>query len=279
MMELAPDFAARFETPPTFDQILALEGEVFRKLEGRRTFRFVVGGKSYFIKIHLGIGWREIVKNLLHFKLPVTGAGNEMRAIRRLESLGVPTMKIAGYGCRGMNPARQQSFLVTDELLGTVSLEDFARDWPTERPETLLKRKLIDKVASIARILHENGVNHRDFYICHFLLDIDSVGTREGDGSPILYVIDLHRAQIRNRVPVRWRVKDISGLFFSSMDIGLTSRDYFRFLKGYRKKSLRNIFRDDRVFLNRVYRKALALYLKDFNRMPTLPPMLLPRSI
>lgn len=270
-MELDPDFADRFGAPPSFDQILSLQGEVFRSLDGRRTLRFSVGGKSYFIKIHLGIGWKEIVKNLLQFKIPVMGAENEMKAIRRIESLGVPTMKIAGYGRRGTNPARLQSFLVTDELIGTISLEDFTKDWPTAQPSTVLKRALIDKVASISRTLHENGVNHRDFYICHFLLEKESIEAAEGGGEPLLFLIDLHRTQLRGRVPERWIIKDVSGLFFSSMDVGLTSRDYFRFLREYRQKSLRTIFREDREFLHRVYRKAVALYQKDFSRMPVLP--------
>jgi heptose I phosphotransferase len=41
-----------------------LQGEVFRELEGRRTLRTEVAGRGYFVKIHRGAGWAEIVKNL-----------------------------------------------------------------------------------------------------------------------------------------------------------------------------------------------------------------------
>ncbi|MST95429.1 MAG: hypothetical protein EXS33_09230 [Pedosphaera sp.] len=40
-----------------------------------------------------------------------------------------------------------------------------------------------------------------------------------------LFVIDLHRAQLRDRVPARWLVKDLGGLLFSALDCGLTRRD------------------------------------------------------
>ena len=59
-----------------------------------------------------------------------------------------------------------------------------------------LKRILAGKLGQIARKLHVNGINHRDFYLCHFLYEVDSL-------DPSLYLIDLHRAQLRNRTPLR----------------------------------------------------------------------------
>ena len=54
-----------------FVAVEALQGVVYRELEGRRTLRTEVDGRGYFVKIHRGIGWGEIVKNLLTAKLPV----------------------------------------------------------------------------------------------------------------------------------------------------------------------------------------------------------------
>ena len=67
-----------------FDAVEALQGEVYRELEGRRTLRTEVEGEGFFVKIHRGIGWGEIFKNLFTAKLPVLGAGQEWRAIQRL---------------------------------------------------------------------------------------------------------------------------------------------------------------------------------------------------
>src|SRR6185295_20373102 len=60
-----------------FDRILALEGEVYRNVAGRKTLRFSRDGKSYFLKVHLGVGWKEIIKNLIRFRLPVVSAKTE----------------------------------------------------------------------------------------------------------------------------------------------------------------------------------------------------------
>jgi heptose I phosphotransferase len=241
---------------------MALEGEVFRALAGRRTLRFTLEGHGYFVKTHDGVGWQEIVKNLVQLRLPVLGARNEWQAIRRLEELGVATMKIAGYGERGRIPARRQSFLVTDELADTVSLEDFCRTWPSDPPPLELKRAIIEKVANIAERLHNNGVNHRDFYICHFLLDRKSLHLPFDSGALTLFLIDLHRVQLRASTPRRWILKDLAGLSFSSMHIGLTRRDLFRFMKSYRGKPLREILNHEQGFWSEVASRAIRLSMK-----------------
>ena len=82
--------------------------------------------------------------------------------------------------------------------------------------------------------MHANGINHRDFYICHFLLDVSADVYRQSPQALRLSLIDLHRVQLRKRTPSRWVVKDIGGLYFSSMRIGLTRRDLYRFMKVYR---------------------------------------------
>lgn len=241
---------------------MTLDGEVFRSVAQRRTLRFCLGGRGYFIKIHKGTSWKEILKNLCQLRLPVLSARNEWRAIRRLEQLNVATMKIAGFGERGVPPAWLESFLITDELVDTVSLEDFCRNWSNDPPPRQLKQALIEKVARIARKLHENGINHRDFYLCHFLLDRKTLRPAVSRERLELYLIDLHRVQIRTRAPRRWRLKDLAGLYFSSMDIGLTVRDRLRFMKIYRGRPLREILNDERKFWQTVERMALRLYRK-----------------
>ena len=105
-LELDPVFSREWEGKDPFTELEKTEGEIFRQVKSRRTFRFEVDGHGYFAKVHRGVGWREIFKNLLMGKRPVLSAANEYRAIRRLEELGVDTMTIAAYGCRGWNPAK-----------------------------------------------------------------------------------------------------------------------------------------------------------------------------
>ncbi|WP_284729451.1 lipopolysaccharide kinase InaA family protein, partial [Escherichia coli] len=57
-------------------------------------------------------------------------------------------------------------------------------------------------------------------------------------------------------VPRRWRDKDLIGLYFSSMNIGLTQRDIWRFMKVYFGMPLRKILSFERNLLNMASVKA-----------------------
>ena len=67
-----------------FASAFAVTGEVFRDVKNRKTMRFRLDGKSYFIKLHGPVGWGEIWKNLVQFKTPVIGSANEYLAISLL---------------------------------------------------------------------------------------------------------------------------------------------------------------------------------------------------
>ncbi len=253
---LAPPFDRLWAGNDPHVAVEALQGEVFRELEARRTLRTEVEGRGYFVKIHRGVGWGEIVKNLVSLRAPVLGAGNECRALRRLAELGVASMTPVAFAERGADPARQHSFIITEELANTVSLEDHCRDWPTNPPPPGWKQALIRRVAEMAGRMHRGGVNHRDFYICHFLLHLDPVPHPENFR---LSLIDLHRAQTRAATPRRWRDKDLAGLYFSALEIGLTKRDVLRFLRAYFELPLRIILREEAALLARLDHEARRL--------------------
>lgn len=238
------------------------QGEIFRDKEGRRTLRFEYNQKGYFLKLHEGVGWQEIIKNLLQLRLPVIGATNEWQAIQALPNLGIDTLTAVGFGVRGINPAKQLSFLITEELIDVVSLEDYCASWKANPPSFVVKHALIKRVAEIARIMHSNGINHRDFYLCHFLMRNNT------QHKPLLFLMDLHRAQIRKKVPLRWLIKDLAGLWYSALDIGLNKKDCYRFIKYYEDASLRSVLVNKTSFWLEVNRKALNLYQKDFSAKP-----------
>ena len=268
MQYLSQEFETAWNGLDPFHQADQLDGQVFRAVAARRTLCFELNGRYYFAKIHHGVGWLEIFKNLITFKKPVLGAMDEWRAINKLRSLGIDTMTVAACATRGKNPATMQSFIITHALQDTTSLEDYCREWPDHPPPRRLKLELLRKVAEISRNLHNNGVNHRDYYICHFLLDNVSLQEGPAHGKPKLYLIDLHRAQVRDNIPVRWRVKDISALLFSAMDIGLTSRDLARFMMIYSGKSLKRTVIEDRGFWRSVLKRANKWYLEQSDQLP-----------
>lgn len=241
--------------------------DVYRDQEGRRTLRFEYRGKPFFLKLHTGVGWLEIIKNLLQLRLPVVSASNEYHAVLALQRAGVYTMTIAAYARSGWNPAATRSMIVTSGLVGTVSLEDYCANWSTQPPAPAVRMRLVRALAESTRRMHGAGINHRDCYLCHFHLDELSLEEPETR----CYLIDLHRAQIRERTPRRWRVKDLAGLYFSALDCGLTRRDLLRFMRHYSEAGLRTTLRREKRLWRRVERQAQALYRKIHGREPPAP--------
>lgn len=264
MLFLSKKFERLWQGKDPFKEVLKLDGKEYRNKEGRRTFQLCIEGRSYFVKVHQGIGWKEIFKNLIQFRLPVIGASNEYFAAQKLSQLGVDTLTPVAFGKKNNNPAKQLSFIITDDLKETVSLEDYCADWRENPPSFSHKKAIIELLARVSRAMHEAGINHRDYYICHFLLARKSLADSK---KPQCFLIDLHRAQIRKNVPMRWCVKDLAGLYFSAMDIGLSKRDCYRFMKIYSDSlSIRPFIKDGLWFA--VYKKAIALYQKDHGKVP-----------
>lgn len=253
MVELKEPLATLWRDKDAFTEAKDLQGDIFRALETRRTLRFQLANRSYFIKLHFGTTLKEVLKNLIVFRLPVLGADREWKAIHRLKEQGIDTMTGIAFGQRGVNPLRRESFIITEDLMPTVSLEDYCRDWTYLPPKPATKRMLIKRVATMVSQMHQAGINHRDCYICHFLLHLPFDAKEE---NLKISIIDLHRAQIRQHIPLRWRDKDLIGLYFSSMKIGLTQRDIFRFLITYFSLPLHQILQQESSLLEKATIKA-----------------------
>jgi heptose I phosphotransferase len=272
VLELDAHLRAHVPADGAFDWLMNVDGKVHRAVKNRRTVEFHLAGRHYFIKAHRGVGWREILKNVAYGRAPIVSAEPEWQAIAALNRHGVATPVVAGKGLRGRAPAALESFVVTEALENMISLEELTRDWRALPPpqRTRLKCALLRHVAGIARRMHAAGMNHRDFYLCHFLVR-DRDWTKWLVADPLdLVLIDLHRVQRRPQVPARWLIKDLGGLLFSAFDAGLTRRDLLRFIALYRAEPWRNVLAREGPFWRKVWTNALGLYRPFHHREPPL---------
>jgi len=251
----------------SFDAVMGVEGEVHRAKEGRRTVSFVHEGQEYFAKVHGGVGWGEVVKNLCYLKSPAVDASNEWEAAAHLERVGVRTVEIVGKGLRGWNPARRESFVVMKGLEEGAVANEVLR----EHPPAALKRLIWRKVARSVRRMHDSGMNHRDCYLCHFHLPERDWSQWAGVDDFEVPMIDLHRAQIRGVVPRRWLVKDLGALLFSALECGPTDRDLLLLWKTYLGPGWRAAVGKDESFWRRVWERALKFYRRDHGVEPVVP--------
>ena len=246
-----------FYKKDTFNEVQNIEGKVFREYENRITKQFEAQNKKYFIKFHGPVGWREIFKNLFQIKTPVIGAQREYEALNHLSKNNINCPQIKGFGKKGINPANSSSFIITEELYGTLSLEEFFLKNLHKNLSFNQKCNLIKASASIIRKMHSSGLNHRDLYLCHLHVkeDIDFNNIK-------IYLIDLHRAQIRSSVPLRWTIKDLGGFFHSAIQFNFTERDFYRFLMSYFDCSLGDLFGRHQHIIGKILDRAFSMYLK-----------------
>lgn len=207
-----------------FEKVRSLQGDVARAVETRRTLRFEMAGHGYYVKYHKGLSVGELVKNLLTLRMPIYSAKNEWQAVRHLSVAGVDTLKAVGYGYRGVAPLWTESFLITEELTDCINLGETVESGLWDTLTIAQKRDLLRLFAETVRGMHRAGVNHRDCYLCHFLWQ-----RKTGR----LFIIDLHRSQIRDKVPERWLIKDLASLYFSARELPVPRTYFFRFLKIY----------------------------------------------
>lgn len=230
-------------------------GQIVRAVTGRRTLKIDLAGRTFYLKLHTGIGLKELFKNWLSFRQPVFGARNEYQACRYLESVGIRAPIIAAFARSGGPAWKQRSLVLSDELSGFEDLETLSLRWAVQPPDGREVRALVMQVAAFARAFHDAGLVHRDFYICHLLRSTDH------PESP-LAVLDLHRARRFAELPARWRLRDLAALQFSILDLPVSRRDWLRFVRVYTGQPLRRTFVEDGNFWRAVHRRAERLHAK-----------------
>ena len=211
----------------SFDDFMRLEGVVVKSaVRERLTQRLNLEGVTVYVKKHFFPGIREILKNFLRFSFPL-GALNEWRALLAFHAHNIPTMTPI---CAGRKPLfwkiEKESFLLTDDLGEASRLDDFLKvnGAISCRGKVLeTKKRILENLADITRRMHSAGINHRDYYLCHILMD----------NTERLYVIDLHRVNVRDKVGKRWMVKDLAALLFSSLEVPVTHGQRLAFYKRY----------------------------------------------
>ena len=263
---LAEPFASKWQHLDPFKEVFMLSGETFRDMGDRCTSRFELDGKAYFVKTHTGVGWIEILKNFICLRSPILGAENEYQAIVSLSELGVQTMTVKAFGSNGWNPANRKSFLITEAIEPTQALDEYCNPESLVNMGPFQRRSLVRRLAKISRTIHENGVNHRDYYLCHFLISVSGEHSKDSVAKKPISLIDLHRAQIRKRTPRRWRHKDLSALCYSANRAGFDKRDMLCFIREYKQISLREVLKNNQGFWKSIVIEAKSLHHKGLRK-------------
>lgn len=260
-----------------FEWFLAGHGTVHREVKNRLTYEMRLGDTLHvYVKRQLGCGWKEVLKEWYRLRKPVVSARTEWEAAATLTAAGVRVPRVIGQGERGRYPHAIESFVVLDALENCETLEHFKPGWLGQCGSrwVALKRSLIEEVARISRTMHGQGINHRDFYINHFLINRDWIHNWHPGQAIPLTLIDLHRVQQRPQLPCRWRRKDLAALLFSALDVGLTSTDCIRYVRSYLGPTWKACLRGQRALWRAVIKRACQLYQSFHGKSAHVPAIL-----
>lgn len=208
-------------------------GMVLKRLPSRTITKLELpyrGKKAtFFLKRHTGtIRPFEMLRTLFS-GFSLSWGRKEWEVIEAFRQCGIPTLIPVAAGEK-ISLFRQESFLMTAELAGFQSLDQFLKNYfsPPLTPEKILeKRAIIREVAEMAGKMHHAGLNHRDFYCCHIFI------RRTEDGQREWRVLDLQRVDRRRWLRNRWIIKDLAALNYSAPARIITRTDRLRFLVNY----------------------------------------------
>jgi heptose I phosphotransferase len=212
------------------------------------TFSFDQEGKTVcaYLKRHFLLSFWKYFQERIRFASKKT-AFDEFSNILAFHQAGLPTMIPVAAGKRAGKVIGSESFLITKGIKDCVTLETYAESCLKTKTFTE-KTELIKKTALLSRKMHQRGFNHRDFYLCHLL-----IGTEENNRDE-LFIVDLHRVDIRKKVPERWIIKDLAALNYSAKSKNITRTDKLRFLKYY--LSIGKISKQDKLFVLKIIKKT-----------------------
>jgi hypothetical protein len=182
--------------------------------------------------------WHNTCKSMMSFDLDPAD---------ELERAGIKTPKTISYGEQWGVLFEKRSFIITEELPNAAPLEQKLPDCfeDISKIENLRQqRNFIDRLGQFAKKFHATGYRHRDFYLAHIFYSDD--GT--------FYLIDLQRAFKPCILAERFRVKDISQLYYSAPGSAFSMTDRLRFYKSYAGK--KPLDGRDKAFIRKVVRKA-----------------------
>jgi heptose I phosphotransferase len=119
-----------------------------------------------------------------------------------------------------------------------------------------MKRNLIRNIGNLVRQLHLHSVIHRDLYLCHLRIRKEDLTSQTESLRLPIYLMDLHRARVRRFRRLRWIVKDLGSLYFSMLQIGISTTDQLRVIREYSGRPLRKELLDQKSLWQRVRHRA-----------------------
>ena len=215
-------------------------GETVKNIEARSVIRFEVKHhnqkKTIYLKRHKleFVGFSRLFSRFFP-KWGLSQGRLEFENICDFRNCNLPTVIPVAAGEKFFRFFWAESFLITEDFSPYISLEALLEDRPHffRGPEGEPKKRiLINEIAVLARKMHQNGFNHRDFNATHILLHYDN-----GSGVPKIALFDLQRVERSRFFRFRWKIKSLARLNYTLPDDIFNAEDRRYIFLSYKGKT------------------------------------------
>lgn len=193
-----------------FEYLFNIQGNVVRSSKNRETVEFLFKNKKYFIKRFSKGSFFQNFLNKIGILKDVSNAENEHIAYKILQDIGIQTPKLVCYG-NEKKIWNNRSFVISEEIKNFEQLDFFLSKKKYQKDKINYQDRIYKKVVHIINKLHQNGIVHHDLYLCHFLLDLNSLNKKNIK----IYLIDFHRLEKKTKVSSKRISKELGDLLFS----------------------------------------------------------------
>jgi hypothetical protein len=221
-----------------FDRLYDFNGgNAVKRINERSVTRMEIPHKKrthiFYLKRHVASRpspW-EMISSFLTGRSAAPGMA-EFENICAFRQKGLSTVVPVAAGVQRTGFCCYKSFLITESFEPYISLEEMIRFHPyrLQGPEgESRKKKLLRTIACLARQMHEQGFNHRDFNATHVL-----IGPEDKDGNFPLSLFDLQRMDRRKWLKYKWFIKIMAELSYSMPEPLFTAEDRLLLYKTYK---------------------------------------------
>jgi hypothetical protein len=199
----------------------------------RMEIRHGAGNSTFYLKRHVAArpGLGEMINSVFSGRSPSPGMA-EFENICEFRKNGIPTVVPVAAGERRIGFFCYESFLVTESFEPYISLEEMIFHHPDRLKGSESgrhKERLIIAIAHLARQMHDQGFNHRDFNATHVL-----VGPEDAEGRFPLALFDLQRMDRKKWLRHKWFIKILAELSFSMPECLFDEKDRLLLFQAYK---------------------------------------------
>jgi len=220
----------------------------------RIMFETVNPNTTLFLKRYRNIPKLIQLKNWLSRKKRISAMACDLEPGEKLRKFDINTPLTIAYGEKWGGIFEKQSFIITEKIPDSLSLEE-------KLPDSFFKnrKKFIKNLAGFVRKFHNTGFRHRDLYLCHIFCNRQEQFT----------LIDLNRAFKPFAFSQKYLIKDLAQLYYSSPGDTVTKADRLRFFLAYQQKE--KLTKYDKAIIKKIKLKALRMTRHDKKHNRTAP--------